>query len=251
VTVAASANAKEASPPPHEVGDGLAAGGARWSFGGPTSANFDSHVSRSVPSYREGHDLVVRLSDFFLGAGSVCYELGCSTAALTERLARHHDGKGVRFIGIDVEPDMVRIGKQRCVGLDQVSILDADAVTYEFENADLIVAYYTVQFIHPKFRQALLDKLYQTLNWGGALLLFEKVRAPDARFQDISTQLYADYKLEGGYAPSEIMAKTRSLKGVLEPFSTQGNLDLLRRSGFVDVMTVMKYVCFEGFLAIK
>jgi tRNA (cmo5U34)-methyltransferase len=41
------------------------------------------------------------------------------------------------------------------------------------------------------------------------------------------------------------------LKGVLEPFSTQGNTDLLRRAGFVDLMTVMKYVCFEGYLAIK
>ena len=45
--------------------------------------------------------------------------------------------------------------------------------------------------------------------------------------------------------------KTRSLKGILEPFSTQGNLDLLSRAGFVDVMTVQKYLCFEGFLAIK
>jgi tRNA (cmo5U34)-methyltransferase len=38
---------------------------------------------------------------------------------------------------------------------------------------------------------------------------------------------------------------------VLEPFSTQGNLDLLSRAGFKDVMTLIKYVCFEGFLAIK
>ena len=38
---------------------------------------------------------------------------------------------------------------------------------------------------------------------------------------------------------------------MLEPFSTQGNLDLLARAGFKDVMTLIKYVCFEGFLAIK
>ena len=30
-----------------------------------------------------------------------------------------------------------------------------------------------------------------------------------------------------------------------------GNLDLLKRAGFVDIMTVFKYICFEGFLAIK
>jgi len=28
-------------------------------------------------------------------------------------------------------------------------------------------------------------------------------------------------------------------------------MDLLKRAGFSDIMTIMKYVCFEGFLAIK
>jgi tRNA (cmo5U34)-methyltransferase len=77
------------------------------------------------------------------------------------------------------------------------------------------------------------------------------VRTPDARFQDIATSLYNDYKLSRGYTGDEIVAKSRSLKGVLEPFSTEGNLGLLARAGFEDVMTVLKYVNFEGFLAIK
>jgi tRNA (cmo5U34)-methyltransferase len=81
--------------------------------------------------------------------------------------------------------------------------------------------------------------------------LFEKVRGADARFQDMMTAIYTDFKLDQGYNPDEIISKSRSLKGVLEPFSTQGNLDLLKRAGFVDVMTIMKWVCFEGFLAIK
>jgi tRNA (cmo5U34)-methyltransferase len=115
----------------------------------------------------------------------------------------------------------------------------------------MIVCYYTVQFIDPSVRQELMDKLYASLNWGGALLLFEKVRGSDARFQDILTTLYTDYKLRKGYTPEEIISKTRSLKGVLEPFSTQGNIDMLKRAGFVDINTVQKYLCFEGFLAIK
>jgi tRNA (cmo5U34)-methyltransferase len=43
----------------------------------------------------------------------------------------------------------------------------------------------------------------------------------------------------------------QKIKGVLEPFSTQGNLDLLGRAGFKDGTTIQKYLCFEGFLAIK
>jgi tRNA (cmo5U34)-methyltransferase len=119
------------------------------------------------------------------------------------------------------------------------------------EPADMIVCYYTVQFVRPSVRQTLVDKLYNTLNWGGALLLFEKVRGSDARFQDILTTLYNDYKLRIGYSAEEIVSKTRSLKGVLEPFSKQGNIDMLERAGFVDIETVQKYLCFEGFLAIK
>ena len=77
------------------------------------------------------------------------------------------------------------------------------------------------------------------------------MRAADARFQDMMVNLYTDFKIDQGYDNDEIVGKTRSLKGVMEPFSTQGNLDLLKRAGFVDMMTVQKYVCFEGFLAIK
>jgi len=53
------------------------------------------------------------------------------------------------------------------------------------------------------------------------------------------------------YSPEEIFAKSVSLKGVMEPFSTQGNIDLLKRAGFVGITSVIKNVCFEGFLTIK
>jgi tRNA (cmo5U34)-methyltransferase len=105
--------------------------------------------------------------------------------------------------------------------------------------------------VHPRIRQEIYNRIYQSLNWGGAFLLFEKVRGPDARFQDIISGIYTDYKLAQGYSASEVIAKTRSLKGVLEPFSTAGNLDMLERAGFADVMTIFKHVCFEGFFCIK
>lgn len=86
---------------------------------------------------------------------------------------------------------------------------------------------------------------------GGAFFLIEKVRGSDARFQDILNQVYIEYKLSKGYSSTEIINKGRSLKGILEPFSTKGNVDLLKRAGFKDIITIFKYACFEGFLAIK
>jgi tRNA (cmo5U34)-methyltransferase len=122
---------------------------------------------------------------------------------------------------------------------------------FKLPKNDMISSVYTIQFINPSKRQQIYKKIYNSLNWGGAFFLFEKVRGPDARFQDIITGTYNDYKLDVGYNFEEISIKTQSLRGVLEPFSTNGNLDLLKRAGFKDIMIIFKYICFEGFLAIK
>ncbi len=237
------------------VGDGLRAENANWNFKGEVAKNFDEHVSKSVPFYQQGHQLICNLSDYFIGQDSVCYELGCSTGELSIKLAKHNVAKTqAKFIGIDIEPDMVKIAlekKKKNGDLSNVEFIEDDLFQHDYGKADMIVCYYTIQFVRPRVRQEIFNKIYQSLNWGGAFILFEKVRANDARFQDIVTSLYNEYKLAQGYSSEEIVSKARSLKGVLEPFSTQGNFDLLKRAGFVDFMSVFKYVCFEGFLAIK
>ena len=234
-----------------DVGDSIKAENANWTFSGEVSKTFDQHVSKSVPFYHEGHNLIAKVSDFILQENSLCYDLGCSTGELTRILAARNRNKDVRFIAIDREDGMVEETRVKCKDFANVKVIKSDLIEIEFEKADFIVSNYTMQFTKPKNRQILFDRIYSALNWGGGFLLFEKVRAPDARFQDMMTAICTDYKIEQGYSADEIVSKTRSLKGVLEPFSTQGNLDLLKRAGFVDVMTVMKYACFEGFLAIK
>lgn len=235
-----------------KVGHNIETDNANWSFGGDVPENFVSHIRQSVPLYEEGHELVCQLSDFFVSNASVVYEIGVSTGELLRKLAVHNRHKpDARWIGIDVEPAMVAKARAHCAGLPNIAIEQEDARVFAFGNADLVVAYYTMQFIPPRDRQRLFDRIYAALNWGGAFIMFEKVRGPDARFQDIMVTLYNEFKLRQGFSPEEIITKTRSLKGVLEPFSTEGNLGLLRRAGFVDITTILKYVCFEGFLAIK
>lgn len=237
----------------NSAGDGIAVTRAGWTFGGDTPKKFLAHISKSVPHYAEGHKLVEQISDYFIKKDSVAYEIGCSTGALVGSLARRHPAS-TRWIGLDMEEDMIQFAREEQVRSDDcknVEYLVGDACDTDYLPCDLIVAYYTVQFISPRRRQELIDRIYRSLNWGGAFLMFEKVRAPDARFQDMASALYIDFKLENGYSAKEILEKASSIKGVLEPFSTNGNLDMLRRAGFVDVMSIFKHICFEGFLAIK
>ena len=235
-----------------KVGDGIKARNSSWSFKGKVVKTFDNHISRSVPYFKDGHKLVTQISDFFIKNDSNCYEIGCSTGTLTNMLAKRHIEKSkANFVGLDIESDMIKFANKKTNKLKNTKFHCANANTFKFKKSDLIISYYTMQFIRPSERQKLFNKIFSALNWGGAFILFEKVRARDARFQDLAVALYNEFKLSNNYTPSQIFNKSRSLKGVLEPFSTKGNCELLDRAGFKDYTNIFKYVCFSGFLAIK
>ncbi len=233
-----------------EVGDGIKTQNANWKFNGETVKSFEEHINRSIPFYDKGHELILNLSDFFIKDDSVVYEIGSSTGKLIHSMAKKHDFRDAKFTGIEVEEDMYRYAKQNYTSKN-LDFICEDVNTFEFEKSDFIVSYYTVQFIHPKHRQYLINRIYDSLEWGGAFVMFEKVRANDARFQDIITSLYMEFKLENNYTPDEIVSKQKSLKGVLEPFSSNANIDMLHRAGFEDTLSIFKYLNFEGILAIK
>jgi tRNA (cmo5U34)-methyltransferase len=235
-----------------KTGDGIEAGNANWSFGGNVPETFVSHVAQSVPLYAEGHQLICQISDFFCLKDSLCYEIGVSAGELLKKLAEHHTAKpNTRWIGVDTEKPMIEKAREHCAGIPNIELKCDDVRLMDFEKSDFIVSYYCMQFIPPRYRQDLINRIYESLNWGGAFILFEKVRGPDARFQDLLTTIYNDFKLRNGFSTEEIVGKAQSLKGVMEPFSIGGNMGLLRRAGFEDIMTIQKYICFEGFLAIK
>jgi len=224
-----------------------------WDFKQDVAKNFYSHINKSVPLYKEGHELILKLSDFFLKDRSVCYDLGCSTSDLLIKLSKYTNKKKVKFIGLDIEKDMIRFSKKKIKKnkVSNIAVINKDFGYVKLLKSDLIISYYTIQFVDPKKRQEIINKIYKSLNWGGCFVMFEKFRGPDARFQDIFTQIYNDYKEANGFSVDEIFNKQKSLRGVLEPFSDFGNIGLLKRAGFKDIMPICQFLCFKGFLAIK
>ena len=236
-----------------KIGNKIIAKNASWTFDKNVPKNFSKHIKNSVPHYNEGHEICLQLSDFFLKEKSNCYDLGCSTGTLLNKLSNRND-KRINFFGIDSVKKMIIQAKKENKtkkNTNKIKHLNGDFLKTKFKKSDLIISYYTIQFIHPKFRQDILNKIYKTLNWGGAFIMFEKIRASDARFQDIFSIIYNDFKLKNNFSPTEIIYKTKSLKGVMEPFSDFGNLSLIKRAGFKDVIPVFQWLCFKGYLCIK
>ena len=236
-----------------KVGDRIKTKNANWSFKGEVFESFDQHIKKSVPLYLESMQIYENLSDFFIMDKSKIIDIGCSTGTFLKNIyKRHKDNSEKKIIlkGYDIVPEMITFSKKNNKN-NKIDFSVKDAFNVNYKNSCIISSFYTIQFISTSKRQELINKIYKGLNWGGAFFMVEKVRAPDARFQDIMNQLYVEFKLSNGFTDKEIISKSRSLKGVLEPFSTKGNLDMLKRSGFKDIITIFKYGSFEGFLAIK
>ena len=163
----------------NNVGDGIKRTRGSWNFGGNIPENFKKHISKSVPLYNEGHNLICDLSDFYVKKNSIIYEIGCSTGSLISKLSNHNKSKtSAKFIGIDIEKDMINFAQKKLdkINNTNLSFVCDDILTFALEPSDMIISYYTMQFINPSIRQQIIDKIYNNLKSGGVLLLFEKVR---------------------------------------------------------------------------
>ncbi len=221
---------------------------SNWEFNKSVTDSFESHVTKSVPFYDVSHSIVEGLSDFFLKDKSTCYDLGCSTGTLLSKLKKRHSSKKISFIGYDQSKFMIKKAKKNH---KKIKFLNQDITKTKFKKNDLTLSLYTMQFVQPKKRQLLINKIYKSLEWGGAFVLFEKIRGKDARFQDILNFLYFDFKRQNGLSDKQILNKEISLRSVMEPYTINANIDFLKRAGFKDIMPISQYLSFIGLLAIK
>ena len=221
-----------------------------WSFGGKIPNKFEKHIAKSVPLYLEGHKLIASLSDYFLLENSNCYDIGCSTGNLLNKLYDYTNKMNVTFHGIEVEKKMFSHAKKNILKR-KIKLINKSIKTLKLKKSDLIISYYTIQFITPSIRQEIINKIYKSLNWGGAFIFYEKVRGNDARFENILHSMYMDFKEDNNLSSTDILKKSKSLRGILEPFSDYGNLGLLKRAGFKDIQTISQFLCFKGYLCIK
>ena len=91
-----------------KVGDNIKSSVGAFNFAGNVHKNFEKHVKKSVPFYEEGHDIICKLSSFFLVNKSVVYDLGCSTGKLTRDISKYNKDLQIKIYGIDSEPKMVK-----------------------------------------------------------------------------------------------------------------------------------------------
>lgn len=225
--------------------------GCSFTFSKGTASVFDSHVQSSVPLYKEGHEYIAYLSDYFVKPNSVCYDLGCSTGTLLEILAERHKNKqDVYFFGIDPEIEMINQAKKKSNHFN-IEYCVNSAENVELKKSDFVTCYYTLQFIPINKRQEVCNKIYSSLNIGGAFILFEKELINEPYVSKIVESAYMKFKLKNNFTINEVLGKRFSLEGFLIPNTADDNIILLSSAGFKSIQCIMQYGEFKGYIAIK
>lgn len=226
----------------------------KFEFNEPVARVFDNMLERSVPFYKECQQMVIDLAGHFVQKDSAVYDLGCSTGTLLRHLVRAIPEKlSVRFVGLDNSEAMLKKARGKLRGhLEQCELVEADLESdFELTGASVVIMNYTLQFLPPRRRAAMLKKIYQGLRPGGALILIEKVRGESDPLNDLFIEQYHGYKRARGYSKLEISRKREALEQVLIPLKPGKNRELLAGAGFRQVDVFFKWFNFAGFLAVK
>lgn len=215
---------------------------------------FPDMIRRSVPGYELVLELLALAARQFSQPASNIYDLGCSLGAATLAMRRTIPHSDCRIIAVDNSNDMV----QRCHeqirrdnSIVEVDVIVADVLDIDLANASLVVLNFTLQFIAPERRAALLQTIHSGLRPGGVLLIAEKLSFSDQRTQQLLDQWHQGFKRSQGYSDLEIAQKRQALENVMQPDTLETHQQRLQQAGFNHVCQWFQALNFAAVLARK
>ena len=240
-----------------DAGDNIKVNKSVFSFGGKTPKKFDAHVSKSVPLYEMGHDLICKISSFFLNDESNVYDLGCSTGETIKQILNLNISTKFSIMGFDNSQKMIELAKRKTSKIIKnnkrvkVDFQRKDITKINLKKSNLIISVLLFPFLNLDQRKALLKKIYKSLNSGGAFICVEKIRAKNSYFEDILNQMYFDFKLSKNLSEEEILNKAKSLRSSMYLFDEKKSKSLLESAGFRNYEIFFKCFNFIGYIAIR
>ena len=222
-----------------------------WSFNNKKIVSkFKQHINNSIPLYNDGHDIITQISKNILSNKSVVTDLGCSLGELIFKIYNCNSKKNIKYIGIDKSENMIKKAL-KLYSNDNFYFYNKDILKYEIDKSDLIISYYTLQFLPTNRRIYILKKIYNSLNKNGAFIYFEKTTVKNKDIDKFNLDIYYNFKKKSGYTNKQILNKKHLLKGKIMPLTSEKNIYDLKKSGFKKIGLILKYSYFEGYLCLK
>jgi len=218
-------------------------------------AVFPDMIQRSVPGYGMIIANIGLLAAKYARAGSHCYDLGCSLGAATLAMRQGINQPDCDIIAVDNSQAMIERGRE-LLARDSassvpVTMICADLQEVAIENASVVVLNFTLQFIPPAKRLALIRRIHAGLKPGGILILSEKIAFGEPARQHLLEELHYDFKRANGYSDLEISQKRSALEKVMIPETLERHQERLQAGGFSSADLWFQCFNFASLIAIK
>lgn len=212
---------------------------------------FDDMLLRSIPLYAELQGMMVDYTARFAQNGTSVVDIGCSTGHFLSRAMSMTRASDIDWLGIDSSQAMIDKARETLGTRDRLNLICGDVFEVPLAPSSVLVMSFTLQFIRPMRRAALMEKLFQALLPGGVLLLAEKVVEAHQSMTRLFADMHFHFKQLQGYSQLEIAAKRDRLENVLVPFEVDENLTLLSEAGFEACSCFFKWNNFAAMIARK
>jgi tRNA (cmo5U34)-methyltransferase len=221
---------------------------------------FDDHIEHSIRGYSNLVDDIVSYSRYFVENGTSVVDLGCSTGKVTEKLILENQDHcaEAHYIGVELAEGFYDNLDKREDAITannpwvDLEFIKGDIRDCNFTNCSFITSIFTLQFMPPRHRKEVLEKIYKGLNTGGAFIFAEKTVAEDPRVQEMITFNYYDYKRKN-FDTEDIMDKERTLRHMMKPNTWSEIVNNLIEAGFdpIKIQPFWRNHMFVGAIVIK
>jgi len=212
---------------------------------------FDNHIDKSVRGYSHLWGDILSLSKYFVEDYTQVVDIGCSTGKLLKGMIEQNQAHipNAQYTGIEIEDDFYGDYNFDEEKYQQLSYYKGDVRDYSFNNCSLVTSIFTLQFMSPKDRQEVLNKVYNGLNTGGAFIFSEKTFSCNPKIQDMMTFTFYDYKRKY-FSDKEILDKEVQLRHMMKLNTKTEIYDMLNKAGF-EVHNFWQNFNFIGAIALK
>ena len=227
---------------------------ADFVFDDQVVAVFPDMISRSVPGYSTIIAMIGSLSAEYALPNTFCYDLGCSLGAASLSMRHQIKAENCSIIALDNSEAMVQ-GCREAVAKDSADIpmevRCENILESHVTNASMVVMNFTLQFVQPQKRDALISKIYEGLVPGGMLILSEKIRFEDSALNELFIGMHHRFKEAQGYSKLEISRKRSALENVLVPETLSQHRERILGAGFSAYDIWFQCFNFASMVAVK
>ena len=230
-----------------------------FAFDDQVASVFEDMINRSVPGYSTIISMIGVLAERYCGAGSTIYDLGASLGGASFAVAQQLPHDDYRIIAIDnseamtsrLSAKLAALGELGGKETSRIECRHEDLRDSKIEDASMVILNFTLQFIEPAAREALMRKIYGGMRPGGLLIISEKIQFPDPALNELFIDLYHRFKETQGYSKLEISQKRAALENVLIPETLAAHRERLNGAGFHSVDTWFQCFNFASMVAFK